>query len=131
MNLLSVRGRLVAACAIVVVSVPLVCAAAVAADRQSGEDQVLRWLLAIKIAQGRDRQRLDINAATVDELRAVPGIERDQALRIIARRPYTTLQDLSRADFSPVTIERLSKFLVVDSDWPSALPGAARAPRSR
>lgn len=131
MNPVSVRGRLVTVCAIVVLSVPLVFAAAAAADRQSGKEHVLLWLLGIKIAQGQDRERLDINAATVHELQAVPGIERAQALRIVAQRPYTTLQDLSRADFSPVTIERLSKFLVVDSDWPSAFPGAPRAAPSR
>lgn len=125
------RGRLLAACGIVIFSLTLPFAAAVAADRPSGAGQLLLWLWGFKIAQGHDRQRIDVNSATVDELRAVPGIDRRQALRIIAQRPYATLQGLARADLSPMTIDRLAQFLVVDPDWPSALPGPAGTPTSR
>ena len=125
------RGRIVGAGAVAVLSIPLLFGAAVAADRTSGEERLLLWLLGLKTTQGEGRPRVNINLATADELRTVPGIERPQALRIIAGRPYASLQELTRADFSPLAIERLSRFLTVDSDWPSALPGPAPAPSSR
>lgn len=69
---------------------------AVAADRPSRDERLLLWLLGLKTAREHEDPRIDINAATVEELQAVPGMERDQALRIIAQRPYATLQDLAR-----------------------------------
>jgi helix-hairpin-helix protein len=131
MNPSLTRGRVLAACGIVILSLAFLFAPAVAADRPSGEGQLLLWLLGLKISQEHEHQRIDINSATVEELQAVPGMERHQAFRIIAHRPYAKLEDLVRADLSPVTIERLARFLVVDPDWPSALPGRAGTPGSR
>jgi helix-hairpin-helix protein len=129
MNPSVTRGRVPAACGIVILSLAFLFAPAVAADRPSGGGQFLLWLLGLKMA--RERPRIDINSATVEELRAVPGMERHQALRIVAQRPYAKLEDLARADLSPITIERLARFLVVGPDWPSALPDPAGTPRSR
>jgi DNA uptake protein ComE-like DNA-binding protein len=87
--------------------------------------------LGVKIAKDHDQQRIDINSATFEELRAVPGVDRQQALRIIAQRPYVKLEELARAGFSSTTIERLAQFLLVDHDSPSALPNPAGTPSSR
>jgi len=127
MNPLLTRGRLAAACGIIVLSVPLLFTAAAAADRRP-DAGLLLWLLGFSMAKGENGQRLDVNSATIAELSAVPGIERRQALRIVAGRPYATLQSLARADFSTDAIARLSRFLVVDVESPSAFPAPGPAP---
>jgi radical SAM superfamily enzyme with C-terminal helix-hairpin-helix motif len=127
MNPVLTRGRIVATCGIIMVSVPLLFAAAAAADRRSDEELLL-WLLGLRSAKGQNGQRVDINSATIAELSAVPGIERHQALRIVAGRPYATLQNLARADFSTDAIARLSRFLAAEAQWPGALPAPGPAP---
>jgi hypothetical protein len=124
-------GRVLAVCGIVLLSVGFLVAPAVATDRSPREGQLLFWLLGLKMSREQERQKIDINSATVQELLAVPGLERRRALRIIARRPYAKLEDLARADLSPAAIERLAPFLVVDADWPSALAGPGGTPGSR
>jgi len=74
---------------------------------------------------------IDVNSATLEQLGSVPGIDRRQALRIIAQRPYATPSDLLRAGLSPSLIERLAALLTVDPDWPSALPGPSTVPYQR
>ena len=111
MNPSVTRGRVLAACGIVILSLAFLFAPAVAADRPSSGGQFLLWLLGLKMAREHERTRIDINSATVEELRAVPGMERHQAGRIVAQRPYAKLEDLARADLSPLTIERLARFL--------------------
>ena len=66
---------------------------------------------------------MDVNSATVDELAAVPGMERRQAQKITVNRPYAKLQDLARAGLSPRLIEHLSPSLALDSDAPNAFSG--------
>lgn len=124
------RNRILAACGIVIF-LAFLFSPAVAADRPSRDERLLLWLLGLKTAWEHEDPRIAINAATVEELQAVPGMERDQALRIIAQRPYATLQDLARAGLSPIAIERLARFLVVDPGWPSALPRPGGPPTSR
>jgi DNA uptake protein ComE-like DNA-binding protein len=125
------RAPVLAACGIVILSLTLPFGAAVAANSRSGDGPLLLWLSGVKIAKEHDQQRIDINSAMLEELLAVPGVGRPQALRIIAQRPYTKLEELARAGFSSITIERLAKFLVVEPNSPSALPGPAGTPRSR
>ena len=125
------RAPVLAACGIVILSLTLPFGTAVAANSRSGEGPLLLWLLGVKIAKDHDQQRIDINSATFEELRAVPGVDRQQALRIIAQRPYVKLEELARAGFSSTTIERLAQFLLVDHDSPSALPNPAGTPSSR
>ena len=124
------RAPVFAACGMIILCLTLPFATAVAADR-SGEGYLLLWLLGAKIAEQNDQQRIDINSATAEELHAVPGVERHQALRIIAHRPYAKLPELVRAGFSPITIEHLARFLVVEPDSPSALPRRAGRPSPR
>jgi hypothetical protein len=119
-----IRRRVLAGGCVLALSIALLIAPAVGADRRTGEAQLLFWGLGFKLTQDHEgnRTRLDVNSATVQELRAVPGIELRQARRIIAERPYANLQDLARADLSRSAIARLTKFVVVASDWPGALP---------
>jgi helix-hairpin-helix protein len=124
------RGRVLAACSIVILALALLFIPAAAADRPSGGGQLVLWLLRVRMAQEHEDRKIDINSATVEELRALPGIERHHALRIIGQRPYAKLQDLARAGLSPITIERLARFLAVDPDWPSALLRPSTVPHT-
>jgi hypothetical protein len=125
-------GRTLVVCGIALLGSALLAApAAAGAERSSGSGQLVLWLLGLRTVQEQGPLRVDINSATVGELGAVPGLERRQALRIIAQRPYATLQDLTRAGLSPAAIARLAGFLVVDSEWPSAFARPVEAPGSR
>ena len=124
-------GRILAACGIVLLSLALLSAPAAAADRSEDGGQLLLWLLGLSLAPEHQRPKIDINSATIEELRGVPGIELRQALRIIGERPYGKLEDLARVGLSSSSIERLARFLAVDPDWSSALPGAVGAPTGR
>jgi hypothetical protein len=127
-----VWGRIPAACGIAILGLTLCLApAAAAADRSEDSGQLLLWLLGLTFAPENQRSKLDVNSATLEELRTVPGVEQRQALRIIDHRPYATLQDLARSGLSTSNIERLGRFLAVDPEWPSALPGPARVPTLR
>ena len=125
------RAPVIAACGIVIVALVLPFGTAVAASSRSGDGQFLLWLFGLKIAQEQEQPRIDINSGTFEELRAVPGVGRGHALQIITQRPYAKLEELVRAGLSPITIQRLARFLVVDSDAPSALPDPAGRPNLR
>ena len=125
------RVRVLAAGGILILSLAFVPALP-AAERPSNAGQLLFWLLGLQMAREPGRpSKIDVNSATVEQLESVPGIERRQALRIIAQRPYAKLLDLVRAGLSPHLIERLAAFLTVDPDWPSALAGPPRVPHRR
>ena len=121
-------GRLLMICGMVILVSAFVITP-VAAESSSSRGELVFWLLGLRMAHDHGAQKIDVNSATVEQLHAVPGIERRQALRIVASRPYAELEDLARVGLSPLTIERLSRFLVVDPQWPSAFSG--RAPGSR
>ena len=131
MNHPATRALVIATCGIVLLFLMLPIGTAVAASSRSGGGELMLWLLGLKIAQEQEPTRIDINSATFNELRAVPGVGRSDALQIIAQRPYAKLAELARAGMSPLTIQRLTQFLVVDSDSSSALPGPAGRPSLR
>ena len=115
MKALLTRVRLVATCGILTFSLVFPAALPAFAERPSDSGQLLLWLLGFNTAreQGVPR-KIDVNSATVEELAAVPGLERRQAQRITINRPYAELQDLTRAGLSPRLIEHLTALLTVD-----------------
>ena len=115
MKALLTRVRLVATCSILTLSLVFPAALPASAERPSDSGQLLLWLLGFNTAreQGAPR-KIDVNSATVEELAAVPGLERRQAQRITVNRPYAKLQDLARAGLSPRLIEHLAALLTVD-----------------
>lgn len=63
-------------------------------------------------------QRVDLNAATYEELQSLPGIGPKLAERIIAHRPYQKVEDLTKVPgIGSKTIERLA--LLVEAAAPS------------
>ena len=115
MKALLTRVRLVATYGILTLSLVFPAALPAFAERPSDAGQLLLWLLGLNTAreQGVPR-KIDVNSATVEELAAVPGLERRQAQRITINRPYAELQDLTRAGLSPRLIEHLTALLTVD-----------------
>ena len=104
-------------------------ALASAGERGSSAGQMMLWLLGIRMAE--TPKKIDVNVATVDELRAVPGIQPQQALRIIAERPYAKLSELVRAGVPPHLIQRLASFLRVNDEPPKAVASPAAASNRR
>jgi competence ComEA-like helix-hairpin-helix protein len=59
---------------------------------------------------------LDVNAATVDELMTLPGIGPAMASRIIAARPFISLEDLQRVSgIGPAALERIAPLVSLSS----------------
>jgi radical SAM superfamily enzyme with C-terminal helix-hairpin-helix motif len=54
---------------------------------------------------------LDINRATMGAIEALPGVGRKRATRIMAKRPYDTLTQLSRAMDDPSVSNRLIPYI--------------------
>ena len=71
---------------------------------------VLAWGLAISpspaVAAGA-RDKVDINSASQADLEALPGVGAATAKKIIAGRPFSSVQDLSRVGVSAATIDKL------------------------
>jgi DNA uptake protein ComE-like DNA-binding protein len=127
MKLLLTRVRLAAACGSLALSLVFLSVLPASAERPSDAGQLLLWLLGLNRAhEQRTPRKVDVNSATVDELAAVPGMERRLAHQIAVNRPYTRLRDLVRAGLSPELIEHFAPLLTVDSDGPSAFPSPAK-----
>jgi Helix-hairpin-helix motif len=115
MKILPTRVRHVVTCGLLTLSLVLPPALPAYAERPSDAGQLLLWLLGFNSTreQGAPR-KIDVNSATVEELAAVPGLERRQAERITVNRPYAKLDDLTRAGLSPRHIEQLTALLTVE-----------------
>ena len=89
---------------------------AMAAERPTNPAQLLLWFLSLNGPREQgERQKIDVNSASAETLSAVPGLDRRQALQIIAHRPYATLQELVRAGLSVRFIDRLAGLLTADA----------------
>jgi competence protein ComEA len=56
---------------------------------------------------------VDLNSATADELETLPGIGDSYSKKIIANRPYKSVDDLSRSGIPKSTIKKITPFVVV------------------
>src|SRR5262245_56044608 len=82
---------------------------------------------------GSDAEALDVNAADVHALAALPGLGRDDATRIIANRPYAAKDDLLRRGvLTPEQYAGVADHLYVGSpgmpDYLRAVPPQPEAP---
>lgn len=84
---------------------------AIAAQAQSGAAQPARQTVAEKIAASQ--QLLDINTATADQLKILPGMGAAYAQRVIDGRPYTAKNQLATRGILPKDeYERIRELIV-------------------
>jgi DNA uptake protein ComE-like DNA-binding protein len=76
--------------------------------------------------------QVNLNTASLKELEALPGVGAATAKKIIANRPYTSVQDLKKAGVSDKTITKITPLVIVGAA-PAATPAvaapAAEAPK--
>lgn len=73
---------------------------------------------------------VDLNTASASELESVPGIGAPTAKKIIARRPYSSVADLSKAGISAASIKKISPMVTAGAGGgtTSAPPASSPAP---
>jgi hypothetical protein len=79
-------------------------------------------------ASPKPKVAIDLNTATQAQLEALPGVDPAMARRIIAARPYTSVDSLTKADVPPATIEQIRPMVRVSAPG-TAAGGAARGAR--
>lgn len=76
--------------------------------------------------------KLDLNSATAAELEELPGVGEATSKKIIAGRPYKSVDDLKEAGVSPATITRISPLVTIASgrraETPTVASGKPAAP---
>jgi DNA uptake protein ComE-like DNA-binding protein len=78
---------------------------------------------------GKDKSAalVDLNTATTAELENVPGIGPAYAKKIIAHRPYATVNDLSKAGISAASVQKIMPLVTVKAKKPVDLNTATLA----
>ena len=71
---------------------------------------------------------VDINNASADELKSVKGIGDATAKKIIAGRPYSSVDDLAKAGVSKRTITKIRSQVTVGSSSTASVPSTKSAP---
>ncbi len=81
-------------------------------------------------AQKAPATPVDLNNATQKELEELPGVGAATAKKIIAGRPYTTVDDLAKAGVSKATIAKITPMVTVGTPKaaPATPPPATAAP---
>lgn len=68
---------------------------------------------------------VDLNSATAKELESLPGVGPATSKKIIANRPYKSVDELSKAGLSSRAVEKLRPMVTVGGAAPAAQPPAA------
>jgi competence protein ComEA len=70
-------------------------------------------------------EKVDLNTASQKELEALPGVGEVTAKKIIAGRPYSSVQDLGKAGVSKSTIDKITPLVTASAAAPKSKPAAA------
>ncbi len=76
------------------------------------------------IGEVKAQQKVDLNTASAKDLEGLKGIGPAKAKKIIAARPYKTVDELSKAGLSTKEIEGLKPFVIIGSPAPAPAPAA-------
>jgi competence protein ComEA len=71
---------------------------------------------------------VDLNTASLKELEALPGVGEATAKKIVAGRPYKSVDELSKAGVPPKTIDGLKPLVTVGAPPVAAAAAATKAP---
>ena len=71
--------------------------------------------------------KLDLNTASLVQLQQLPGLNQDIAKKIIAGRPYKSVDELQKVGLSKPTIDQLAPMLTVGDVAKEATPPEAEA----
>jgi len=71
--------------------------------------------------------KVDLNTASEKELDSLPGVGPATAKKIIAGRPYSSVDELSKAGLSASTIKKIAPLVTVSGGAPVASPKATPA----
>src|SRR5262245_39326667 len=80
-----------------------------------------------KAAAKTETKKIDINSASVDELTSLNSVGEATAKKIIAGRPYASIDDLAKAGVSKSTITKIRSQVTVGSQAKSTAPASAPA----
>jgi hypothetical protein len=80
-----------------------------------------------KAAAKEEAKKIDINSASADELTSLNGVGEATAKKIIAGRPYASVDDLAKAGVSKSTITKIRPQVTVGARTTSAAPASAPA----
>jgi len=72
---------------------------------------------------------VDLNSASQKDLEALPGIGAATAKKIIAHRPYSNVQDLSRAGVAKATIDKIAPMVTVSAGAAAAATETPSRPK--
>ena len=71
---------------------------------------------------------VDLNAASLKELEALPGVGEATAKKIVAGRPYKSVDELAKAGVPPKTIDGLKPLVTVGASPAAPAVAATKAP---
>jgi competence protein ComEA len=102
--------------------------ASISADGQEPGSKPEAMATSAQMARAAAADKLDINTATKDQLKALPGIGDAYSQKIIDGRPYRTKLDLVHNKIIPqATYDKIKDQIIAKQPKPSAMtPGAPK-----
>lgn len=91
--------------------------AALRAEERAEAKELSEIRRSLGIGPLAEGETIDLNQASVDELQRLPGIGPALAARILAGRPYESVEDLlAVSGIGEVTLDRISEYLVITGE---------------